>query len=167
MLHSRRSCKYCQKQKCVGFYNEILGTNTISGVRCRNTTICTNQSFWSFVSAVVAFAHCGNSKILSSATMKRFYVKFEFFYISFSYCLFSYVCVLRGRVITSHLEPIVGVRVSHYDHLEEGFTLTRPDGHFDFVCNCNSSTFVKLKFGRSPFPFIEKQFHASRNQVSF
>ena len=88
-------------------------------------------------------------------------------HLFFATFFFSYVCVLRGRVITSHLEPIVGVRVSHYDHLEEGFTLTRPDGHFDFVCNCNSSTFVKLKFGRSPFPFIEKQFHASRNQVSF
>ena len=46
--------------------------------------------------------------------------------------------------------------------------LTRPDGMFDYVCNCNeTSHFVKLKFGRSPFPFTEKMFVALANEVRF
>ena len=64
------------------------------------------------------------------------------------------------------MDPLIGVRVSHENHLEEGFTLTRPNGLFDFVCNCNSSISVKLKFGRSPFPFVEKSFYAFSNMVS-
>ena len=45
--------------------------------------------------------------------------------------------------------------------------LTRSDGMFDYVCNCNeTSHFVKLKFGRSPFPFTEKMFVALANEVS-
>ena len=76
------------------------------------------------------------------------------------------VCVIRGKVVTSKMDPLIGVRVSHENHLEEGFTLTRPNGLFDFVCNCNSSISVKLKFGRSPFPFVEKSFYAFSNMVS-
>ena len=46
--------------------------------------------------------------------------------------------------------------------------LSRPDGMFDYVCNCNeTSHFVKLKFGRSPFPFTEKMFVALANEVRF
>ena len=82
-------------------------------------------------------------------------------------CVFSRtVCVIRGKVVTSKMDPLIGVRVSHENHLEEGFTLTRPNGLFDFVCNCNSSISVKLKFGRSPFPFVEKSFYAFSNMVS-
>ena len=45
--------------------------------------------------------------------------------------------------------------------------LTRSDGMFDYVYNCNeTSHFVKLKFGRSPFPFTEKMFVALANEVS-
>ena len=45
--------------------------------------------------------------------------------------------------------------------------LTRSDGMFDYVCNCNeTSHFVKLKFGRSPFPFTERMFVALANEVS-
>ena len=44
---------------------------------------------------------------------------------------------------------------------------TRSDGMFDYVCNCNeTSHFVKLKFGRSPFPFTERMFVALANEVS-
>ena len=85
---------------------------------------------------------------------------------SFSFVFFRTVCVIRGKVVTSKMDPLIGVRVSHENHLEEGFTLTRPNGLFDFVCNCNSSISVKLKFGRSPFPFVEKSFYAFSNMVS-
>ena len=45
--------------------------------------------------------------------------------------------------------------------------LTRSDGMFDYVCNCNeTSHFVKLKFGRSPFPFTERMFVALANEAS-
>lgn len=71
---------------------------------------------------------------------------------------------MRGRIIgLSNGQPLVGVRVSHEDHLEEGFTLSRPDGTFDYVCNCKGQ--VNLKFGRSPFPFVQKAFQAFLNEV--
>ena len=69
-------------------------------------------------------------------------------------------------MVSTNMEALIGVRVSRENYLEEGFTLTRPDGVFDFVCNCNTSTFVRLKFGRSPFPFVEKPFSVFSNKVS-
>ena len=77
------------------------------------------------------------------------------------------ICLLRGRVLLSNGEGLIGVRVSQDDHVEEGFTLTRRNGYFDFVCSCNSSSVLKLKFGRSPFPYIEKTFFALPNQITY
>jgi hypothetical protein len=91
-----------------------------------------------------------------------FDVKFSIIY----FCLLCRkVCLLRGKVISKSGQPLIGVRVSHEEHLEEGFTLTRSDGMFDFVCSC-SSTLVKLKFGKSPFPYIEEAYTLIPNRVS-
>ena len=77
------------------------------------------------------------------------------------------ICLLRGRVLLSNGEGLIGVRVSQDDHVHEGFTLTRRNGYFDFVCSCNSSSVLKLKFGRSPFPYIERYFFALPNQITY
>lgn len=76
------------------------------------------------------------------------------------------ICLLRGRVVLANGQGLIGVRISQDDHVEEGFTLTRHNGYFDFVCSCNSSSVLKLKFGRSPFPYVEKVFFALPNQIT-
>ena len=72
--------------------------------------------------------------------------------------------MLRGRVVTRYGRGIVGVRVSHEGELSEGFTLSRPDGHFDFVASCHRK-WIQLTFGKSPFPFLSKSFGVIPNQV--
>ena len=56
------------------------------------------------------------------------------------------------------------MRVSHEDNLMAGFTLTRADGHFDFVINVKSGK-VSLTFGKSPLVFQTKTFLMRKNEV--
>ena len=47
--------------------------------------------------------------------------------------------------------------------LREGFTLTRSDGHFDILVTGGGP--VKLKFGKSPFPYQSRNIFVPQNQV--
>ena len=76
---------------------------------------------------------------------------------------FSSSCVIRGRVVTVGERGLPGVRISG-DH-REGFTISRKDGHFDFLTNCRASK-ATLKLGKSPFPVLQKTVHVLRNTVS-
>ncbi len=67
--------------------------------------------------------------------------------------------------MTEYGSPIVGTRISRENRLQEGFTLSRENGNFDFVDSCESSN-VELLFGKSPFVFIEKIFRVVPNTVS-
>ena len=79
---------------------------------------------------------------------------------------FRYVCVLRGQIVTRNNRGLPGVRVSRHGRLSEGFTLSRKDGYFDFVGNCQDEK-LELKFGKSPFPFQTKVFDVIPNQVIY
>lgn len=80
--------------------------------------------------------------------------------------VFSYVCVVRGQVITKFNRGLPGVRISRHGRISEGFTLSRKDGYFDFVGNCQDNK-LELKFGKSPFPFQTKRFDVMPNQVGY
>ena len=75
------------------------------------------------------------------------------------------VCIIRGQIVTKHGRGLPGVRISREGHFLEGFTLSRSDGYFDFMANCEGRK-VRLKFGKSPFPFQTKSFEVNRNKVS-
>ena len=79
---------------------------------------------------------------------------------------FRYVCVLRGQIVTRNNRGLPGVRISRHGRLSEGFTLSRKDGYFDFVGNCQDEK-LELKFGKSPFPFQTKVFDVVPNQVIY
>ena len=71
---------------------------------------------------------------------------------------------MRGQIITRSNKGLPGVRISRHGHLSEGFTLSRKDGYFDFVGNCQQKK-LELKFGKSPFPFQTKIFDVTPNEV--
>ena len=79
--------------------------------------------------------------------------------------IYRYVCVARGQVITKNNRGLPGVRISRHGHLSEGFTLSRKNGYFDFVANCDDKK-LELKFGKSPFPFQTKRFDVIPHQVN-
>ena len=78
----------------------------------------------------------------------------------------KFVCVARGRVITKHGRGLPGVRISREGFFLEGFTLSRPDGYFDFLANCKDGR-ITLKFGKRPYPFQTRAFNVIANQVRF
>ena len=63
--------------------------------------------------------------------------------------LCSRAAVVRGQVVTPTGMGLIGVRVSTTIY-NEGFTMTRDDGWFDFMVNGGGS--VMLQFGRTPYP---------------
>ena len=71
--------------------------------------------------------------------------------------------MLRGRVLTPSGQGLRGVRVSNGLALREGFTLTRSDGYFDILLT--AGRVIKLKFGKSPFPYQSKSIFVPQNQV--
>ena len=71
--------------------------------------------------------------------------------------------MLRGRVLTTSGQGLRGVRVSNGLALREGFTLTRPDGYFDILVT--AGRVIKLKFGKSPFPYQSRNIFVPKNQV--
>ena len=71
--------------------------------------------------------------------------------------------MLRGRVLTPSGQGLRGVRVSNGLALREGFTLTRSDGYFDILLT--AARVIKLKFGKSPFPYQSKSIFVPQNQV--
>ena len=76
---------------------------------------------------------------------------------------FRKVSVIRGRVLTPSGQGLRGVRVSNGLALREGFTLTRTDGYFDLLVTGGSS--IKVKFGKTPFPYQSKYIFVPQNQV--
>ena len=76
---------------------------------------------------------------------------------------FRKVSVIRGRVLTPSGQGLRGVRVSNGLALREGFTLTRSDGQFDMLVTGGGH--VKLKFGKSPFPYQSRNLFVPQNQV--
>ena len=74
--------------------------------------------------------------------------------------------MVRGQIVTKNNRGLPGVRISRHGRLSEGFTLSRSDGYFDFVGNCQDEK-VELKFGKSPFPFQTKVFRVTPNQVKY
>ena len=58
---------------------------------------------------------------------------------------------------------LVGVRVTHADLHNEGYTMTQEDGWFDFMVNGGGA--VTLKFGKSPFPPQVRTLFAPWNEV--
>jgi hypothetical protein len=67
-----------------------------------------------------------------------------------SVCIFhnSRTAVIRGRIVTQDGAPLIGVRISSKVS-QEGFTLSRHSGWFDFMVN--GGGVVTLLFSRSPF----------------
>jgi len=76
----------------------------------------------------------------------------------------SRAAVIRGRVLTATGRGLVGVRVTHADLHNEGYTMTQEDGWFDFMVNGGGA--VSLKFGKSPFPPQVRTLFAPWNEVS-
>ncbi|CAB4063440.1 Teneurin-m,Tenascin,Teneurin-a [Lepeophtheirus salmonis] len=74
--------------------------------------------------------------------------------------------IIRGRVITSQGQGIIGVRVS-VDRVKEasnyGFTLTRPEGWFDMVVNGGGA--VTLQFQRSPLKAMTRTTYIPWNRI--
>jgi hypothetical protein len=60
----------------------------------------------------------------------------------------SRAAVVRGRIVTEKGAPLMGVRVNSAVS-QEGFTLSRASGWFDFMVN--GGGVVVLQFGRAPF----------------
>ena len=71
--------------------------------------------------------------------------------------------MIRGRVLTTTGRGLVGVRVTHSDLHNEGYTMTQEDGWFDFMVNGGGA--VTLKFGKSPFPPQVRTLFAPWNEV--
>ena len=74
--------------------------------------------------------------------------------------------VIRGRVLTSAGEGIIGVRVSvdrSRGASNYGFTLTRPGGWFDLLVNGGGA--VTLQFQRSPFKPLTRTSYIPWNQI--
>ena len=74
--------------------------------------------------------------------------------------------VIRGRVVTSSGEGIIGVRVSvdkSRGASNYGFTLTRPGGWFDLLVNGGGA--VTLQFQRSPFKPLTRTSNIPWNQI--
>ena len=74
--------------------------------------------------------------------------------------------VIRGRVVTSSGEGIIGVRVSvdkSRGASNYGFTLTRPGGWFDLLVNGGGA--VTLQFQRSPFKPLTRTSYIPWNQI--
>ncbi|XP_040569424.1 teneurin-m [Lepeophtheirus salmonis] len=76
----------------------------------------------------------------------------------------SRISVIRGRIVTKKTgSGLPGVRISRENSLGEGFTLSRKDGHFDFVTN--GGNLAVLKFGKSPFPFVSRRVYIPSHQI--
>ena len=74
--------------------------------------------------------------------------------------------VIRGRVLSSAGEGIIGVRVSvdrSRGASNYGFTLTRPGGWFDLLVNGGGA--VTLQFQRSPFKPVTRTSYIPWNQI--
>ena len=74
--------------------------------------------------------------------------------------------VIRGRVLSSAGEGIIGVRVSvdrSRGASNYGFTLTRPGGWFDLLGNGGGA--VTLQFQRSPFKPVTRTSYIPWNQI--
>ena len=74
--------------------------------------------------------------------------------------------VIRGRVLSSAGEGIIGVRVSvdrSRGATNYGFTLTRPGGWFDLLVNGGGA--VTLQFQRSPFKPVTRTSYIPWNQI--
>ena len=72
--------------------------------------------------------------------------------------------MIRGKVVTSRGRGLPGVRISHLTDIDSGFTMSRTDGHFDFLVNSGNKS-VSLKFGKAPFPFQTRTFEVTQNEV--
>ena len=81
----------------------------------------------------------------------------------FAKYIYSRAAVIRGRVLTNTGRGLVGVRVTHADLHNEGYTMTQEDGWFDFMVNGGGA--VTLKFGKSPFPPQVRTLFAPWNEV--
>ena len=74
--------------------------------------------------------------------------------------------VIRGQVVTTSGEGIIGVRVSvdrSRGASNYGFTLTRPGGWFDMLVNGGGA--VTLQFQRSPFKPLTRTSYIPWNQI--
>ena len=91
-------------------------------------------------------------------------MKQKFVFIKMTIFVYRKVSVLRGRVLTPSGQGLRGVRVSNGLALREGFTLTRSDGYFDILLT--AGRVIKLKFGKSPFPYQSKSIFLPHNQVN-
>lgn len=83
--------------------------------------------------------------------------------------VFSFVSVIRGRVLSENGSPLTGVRIAEAKHPPStGFTLSRSEdngGAFDLMVN--GGRIVTLQFMRKPFEKLEKSFYIPWNEIIY
>lgn len=83
--------------------------------------------------------------------------------------LFSFVSIIRGRVLAEDGSPLTGVRIAEARHPPlTGFTLSRSEdngGAFDLMVNGGRT--VTLQFMRKPFEKLEKSFYVPWNEIVY
>ncbi|CAK9298497.1 unnamed protein product [Gordionus sp. m RMFG-2023] len=59
------------------------------------------------------------------------------------------VSVVKGRIVDSFDQPVIGVRISIDSEIKYGYTLSRMDGEFDYLVN--GADVITLSFYKEPF----------------
>ena len=166
-------CSYQTELQCDdGLDNDDDGLKDCEDPECCEQDVCVGKQLCTFVEDLKDLRQHGNDGVPAEKFHASFWDRINFLvaengtqrYVVTSSLVKDYVCVARGQVVTKHNRGLPGVRISRQGHLSEGFTLSRKDGYFDFVGNCNENK-MKLKFGKSPFPYQTKLFDVLPNQI--
>jgi len=64
------------------------------------------------------------------------------------------VAVIRGQIVNDNNEALPGVKISIKDHPEYGYTLSRLDGHYDFVVNGGGQ--LTLEYARNGYLNVQR-----------
>ena len=79
----------------------------------------------------------------------------------------SRVAVLRGRVGApgvAHWPGLVSIRIGVLEHITFGFTLTRPDGHFDLLVN--GDEWLTLSFHRQAYAPLKRRVFVRAHRIN-